>query len=63
MNETQYLHNSFKILKIEAFNSFYELRTRRERKVWISGPAVVNAFYSPYANQICTITNIKQNKA
>ncbi|CAF0711928.1 unnamed protein product [Brachionus calyciflorus] len=60
MNESEYLHNSLKILKIDALHGFYELRIKRDRKLWISGPAVVNAFYSPYANQICFPAGILQ---
>ena len=32
---------------------FNKLREKNDRKEWISGPAIVNAFYSPPANQIC----------
>ena len=60
MNETQYLRNSFKILKLESINSFSDLRKKRESKIWISGPAVVNAFYSPFGNQICFPAGILQ---
>ncbi|RNA08869.1 membrane metallo-endopeptidase-like 1, partial [Brachionus plicatilis] len=60
MNENEYLQNSLKILKIDALSGFNELRIKRDRKQWISGPAVVNAFYSPYANQICFPAGILQ---
>jgi len=29
---------------------------------WISGPAVVNAFYSPFTNQICNLMRLTINK-
>ena len=35
MDETEYLHNAFKILKLETNNAFSELRTRRDRKSWV----------------------------
>ena len=36
MNESEYLENSFKILKLESINSFYELRIKRDRKSYVN---------------------------
>jgi predicted metalloendopeptidase len=41
------------VLKSDFKEKFNKLREKNDRKEWISGPAIVNAFYSPPANQIC----------
>ena len=41
------------VLKSDFKEKFNKLRDKNDRKEWISGPAIVNAFYSPPANQIC----------
>lgn len=40
-------------MSIEVQRALRELREKVNPKQWISGAAVVNAFYSPSANQIC----------
>lgn len=54
-DETKYLENAIKSTKSSFKETFSKLREKTDRKEWISGPAVVNAFYSPPANQICKI--------
>ncbi|CAF1087988.1 unnamed protein product, partial [Brachionus calyciflorus] len=51
-DETNYLLNSLIITKNEYEISFSKLRSKRSRKEWIIGPAVVNAFYNPNNNDI-----------
>ena len=48
-----YIANSLIVLKSDFKEKFNKLREKNDRKEWISGPAIVNAFYSPPANQIC----------
>ena len=51
--EAEFFKNSIVIAKIDTITQLSELRKDRDRGAWLSGPAVVNAFYSPPANQIC----------
>lgn len=57
---SQYLNNSITASHVSFKDSFSKLRIERDRKRWISGPAVVNAFYSPELNQICFPAGILQ---
>ena len=53
-NDTDYLRNSLHIMKLDVKKNFERLR-RIKSDEWITGPAVVNAFYSAYSNEICNI--------
>ncbi len=59
-NDKEYLKNSVRSSQLSYRDSFSKLREERDRKRWISGPAVVNAFYSPELNQICFPAGILQ---
>ena len=47
--------NSVKVRKVGVKELFSELRKPIDRTDWISGPAIVNAFYEPAFNQICKL--------
>lgn len=59
LNETEYLRNSLQIMRIEVNKGFLKLRQSKDEG-WITGPAIVNAFYSSYSNQICLPAGILQ---
>ncbi len=55
-----FFNDQLNITKVNVKNSFMSLRSTRSIKSWFTGPAVVNAFYSPPANQICFPAGILQ---
>ena len=55
MNENSLLSNFYSISKREYFVHFDELRLPKDKNEWGFTPAIVNAFYDPETNQICTI--------
>lgn len=59
-SELNFFENSLNIAKVNVIDDLKYLRITRDRQVWFSGPAVVNAFYSPPANQICFPAGILQ---
>ncbi|CAF0971893.1 unnamed protein product [Brachionus calyciflorus] len=59
-DEENYLLNSLKTSKNNYQSDLSELRNKRDRKDWITGPAIVNAFYSSTNNQISFPAGILQ---
>ncbi|CAF0711920.1 unnamed protein product [Brachionus calyciflorus] len=59
-SETELLQNFFNLEKLRASHELRQLRKTHNPKDWISGPGVVNAFYSPSVNQICFPAGILQ---
>lgn len=55
-----YLANAIQVRKADVIEEFSKLREPIDLKDWISGPAVVNAFYEPSFNQICFPAGILQ---
>ena len=51
---------NYQVRKADVAEDFSDLRTPINIKDWISGPAVVNAFYSASYNQICFPAGILQ---
>ena len=43
------------VRKVDVEEEFKDLRKPIDLKDWISGPAIVNAFYEPSFNQICNL--------
>jgi predicted metalloendopeptidase len=60
VKEPDYLRNSLHILKLKVREDLEKLRTVQDKDAWITGPAIVNAFYSSYSNQICLPAGILQ---
>uniref|UniRef100_A0A452U103 Membrane metalloendopeptidase like 1 n=1 Tax=Ursus maritimus TaxID=29073 RepID=A0A452U103_URSMA len=59
-SEDQYFENGLQNLKAGAQRSLKKLREKVDQNLWIIGPAVVNAFYSPNRNQIVFPAGILQ---
>jgi len=60
LTKKTYLKNAIIVSKAQHKERFRKLKEKNNRKDWFSGPAVVNAFYSPPANQICFPAGILQ---
>lgn len=58
--DNDYFRNSFKLTQIHVKEDLKSLREEIDRTSWFTGPAVVNAFYSPGLNQICFPSGILQ---
>ena len=39
-------------MRLDVKTEFEKLR-KIKKDEWITGPAIVNAFYNPYSNEIC----------
>ncbi|XP_057412968.1 membrane metallo-endopeptidase-like 1 isoform X1 [Balaenoptera acutorostrata] len=59
-SEHLYFENGLQNLKAGAQRSLKKLREKVDQNLWIIGPAVVNAFYSPNRNQIVFPAGILQ---
>lgn len=55
--DKEFFKNNLLLTKTYTNYQLADLRKERNRKEWISGPAIVNAFYNPTANQICESSN------
>ncbi|RNA08867.1 neprilysin isoform X2 [Brachionus plicatilis] len=60
-SESDLLENYLNLEILRANFELGQIRKTHNPKEWISGPAVVNAFYSPSANQICFPAGILQS--
>ncbi|RNA08866.1 neprilysin-2 isoform X1 [Brachionus plicatilis] len=60
MNNFNFFANNILINQILVRQNLQELGKKVDRKIWLMGPAVVNAYYSAQFNQICFPAGILQ---
>ncbi|CAF0711924.1 unnamed protein product [Brachionus calyciflorus] len=60
LSEYEFFDNLISVLKVDTITSLNNLRKKSDKKEWLIGPAIVNAFYSSPNNQICFPAGILQ---
>ena len=55
---SEFFHNYFNILKLQALKDLTELKTKFENKEWTINPVSVEAVYNHYTNEMSIINKV-----